>query len=174
MKRVLTLIIAALCTATVVAYAATNGHKLSKKEKAELVAQQVKRAIDERTLSIDVIRRLGSGFDSGSSARGYSLTVDGDSVWSALPHFAVSDMPQMGGIDQESLHFSSRIQIWETQPKQKDKNTILFQVANHGREYVYQLEIYDNGKTIISVYNNRSGAVGFEGELNLPPVTNWQ
>lgn len=170
MKFKITLIIALalLCSAT--GAQAGGGQKLSKQEKKALVAQQVKQAIDSRTLSIDVTRRLGGGFDSGSNAQGYSVAVRNDSVISDLPHYAVSTEPAMGGDYQESLHFSQKLDGWEIQPKKKNKNIVLFQATDHGREYIYQAEIYDNGKTVLNVFCNRASTVSFQGQLRLPKV----
>lgn len=167
-RLALILVLALLCSAG--AAQAGDGKKLSKKEKKELVARQVKQAIESHTFTIDITHRLGGGFDSGDRAQGYSLTVRNDSVISDLPHFAVSTEPTMGGEMQESLHFSTRVDAWELQPKKKDKNILLFQATDHGKEYIYQLEIYDNGKALVNVFCNRASAMSFQGQMELPKV----
>lgn len=167
MRKIICFIIAAL---VVTGYSApssaqASSKKLSKTEKREMKAAQVKKIIDSKHFTIDVKMAYPQSHKAINLTSNYSLEIKGDSVISYLPYFGRAyNVPYGGG---KGLNFSAKIDDYTVSYPKKNLTRIYFTSINDEDTYKYTIEIFDNGNSSIDVLSNQRDGISFSGDMDL-------
>lgn len=122
--------------------------------------------IEDRRFTIDVNMMFPLSGPSKHLTDPYSLTVHGDSIISYLPYFGRGyNLPYGGG---KGLNFTSTVTDFQTQRvDRKEMTRISISTRNEEDNFVFTLEVFDNGQTDISVYSRNREQISFSGKMNL-------
>jgi len=157
MKKVFA-IAAALCLLT-----ACGAFRQTPEEIAR-IETQVQERLDSRRFKVDVTHMQPNrgGFRALSSP--YSLTINGDRVFSYLPYFGVAyNVPYGGG---NGLHFDSTIDEYAEVAGETDRRTIIFSTRSEEDILLYQLVVFPNGRCTLNVRSRNREPINFQGTLD--------
>jgi len=127
------------------------------------VEKLVRQRLDARKYKVDIdfMQPLRGGSRPLTSP--YSVTVNGTHLISYLPYMGVAyDVPYGGG---KALNFESEIQEY-VEKARNGKRTIEFVTDNGEDVLVYQMVVFDNGRTDLRVQSRKREAIDFRGSLN--------
>ena len=142
--------------------ASTDPSGLSKAEKKQLQAEKVRQALLDRHYTINVTSAHPSKFAPVNLTSPYSLEVIGDSVVSYLPYFGRAySIPYGGG---KGLNFTGKVIGYETVRTKKEYN-IKMGVDNEEEQFVYYIDVFDNGRATILVTTTNRTDILFYGEM---------
>lgn len=127
---------------------------------------KVEQAIEHKEFTIQVNQAIPQRGESRMLTSEYSLTVKNDSIFSHLPYFGVSySIPYGGG---KGLIFKESLLKYEVQKKKKKGEVkVLLETRNDEDRYQYNLSIFPNGKTTISVQPTNRQGITYYGEMEL-------
>ena len=93
----------------------------------------------------------------------YSLKVNGDTVVSYLPFFGRAySVPYGGG---KGLNFTGKVISYETSRNKKEYN-IKMGVDSDEDQYIYYIDVYENGRAVILVASKNRSNITFYGEMD--------
>ena len=126
-------------------------------------AQAIKKQIEERHYTINVNRVLPMNGRSRELTASYSLTISGDTIKSHLPYFGQAySIPYGGG---QGLIFDAPITVYSENFDAKGTANISIQTRSEDDNYIYQVQIFNNGSTTIHVTPNNRQAISFHGNM---------
>lgn len=135
-----------------------------KRAEQERIAQTVQQMLDNRSYRIDVDYMLPLRGRS-QSVTSYSVTIKENTIDSHLPYFGnVRSVPYGGG---KGLVFTEDIAYYTDYGVNNDRRTIVINVKNDEDNYVYTLEIFNNGEASIYVQCRNRDNIRYRGSLNL-------
>lgn len=146
----------------IVACATSDPSGLSKAERRQQTALLVQKALLDRHYTINVQSAhpyKGAPINLTSS---YSLQVKGDTIVSYLPFFGRAySIPYGGG---KGLNFTGLINSYQTSRNKKEYN-IKMGVDNDEDQYVYYIDVYDNGRAVVLVTSKNRSNITFYGDM---------
>lgn len=96
----------------------------------------------------------------------YYLKVKGDTVTSYLPFFGRAySVPYGGG---KALNFDGRILRYAAEQVKSDRMVVRMDIVNDETEYVYTVDIFDNGSSTIDVVSHSRETIRFSGNMEMP------
>lgn len=140
-----------------------TGNGLTKAEREALVTRQVQEGLDTRhyTIAVDWMKPLG-GMPRHVSSN-YELTVNGDEVDSYLPYVGEAyRLPYGGG---KGLNFKGKIDNYTITYPTSNRSHIEFTVTNEEDSYLFRIDVFSNGKSIIDIIARDKDAISFDGEM---------
>lgn len=162
MKKILFLALAAMLAAS----CATG--KLSPEEKAAQASQKAQligAGIANRHFTVLATHMQPLGAPSRTLTYGYEVTVGGDTLKSVLPYVGRGySVPYGGG---SGLHFTTTITDYTSSHNPKGYYEVEIKARNEGQDYVYRLQIFDNGRTNITVISRERDQIHFTGDFDL-------
>ena len=127
-------------------------------------AQAVQQKLDERSYQIDVNYMMPMRGPS-QAVSVYSIKVDGSTIDSHLPYMGEArNVPYGGG---KGLTFKEEIESYTDNGWKKDCRNIVIKVKNEEDNYVFTLDIYNNGEAYIQVHSQNRDDISYRGTLNL-------
>lgn len=163
MKKLLLLAAAAMMVA-----ACSTSH-LTSEEKAMQQArttQMVGRMIADRHFTVDVNYMQPMGAPSRPLSSGYRVTISGDTLISVLPYAGRGyNVPYGGG---SGLHFTSKITAFNATHSAKGYYEVNVATQKEGDDLTYTLQIFDNGRSHISVISRQRDQITFNGDMYFP------
>lgn len=136
---------------------------LSKAERKARTAQMVANALQNRefTIEVDWMRPLGGKPTHVNS--NYGVKVKGDAVDSYLPYFGEAyNLPYGGG---KGLNFEGEITDYAVTRKDGKQYLIEMKIVNDEDNFIYYIEVFDNGKASIDVISRNRDPISFDGEM---------
>jgi hypothetical protein len=141
-------------------------NSLTKPERAAALAQQVQEALEARhyTIAVDWMKPLGGVPRQVNSD--YELKVNGEELDCYLPYIGRAyRLPYGGG---KGLNFKAPIQDYSIQQLTSNRSQIEFTVRNDEDVYLFRIDVFDNGKSIIDIMAQDRDAISFDGEMVFP------
>ena len=141
-------------------------NSLTKAERAAALAQQVQEALEARhyTIAVDWMKPLGGVPRQVNSD--YELKVNGEELDCYLPYIGRAyRLPYGGG---KGLNFKAPIQDYSIQQLTSNRSQIEFTVRNDEDVYLFRIDVFDNGKSIIDIMAQDRDAISFDGEMIFP------
>ena len=138
-------------------------NSLTKAEREAEMAQQVQDALDARhyTIAVDWMKPLGGVPRQVNSD--YELKVNGEELDCYLPYIGRAyRLPYGGG---KGLNFRAQIQNYSIQQLTSNRSQIEFTVRNDEDVYLFRIDVFDNGKSIIDIMAQDRDAISFDGEM---------
>ena len=138
-------------------------NSLTKAEREAAMAQQVQDALDARhyTIAVDWMKPLGGVPRQVNSD--YELKVNGEELDCYLPYIGRAyRLPYGGG---KGLNFKAQIQNYSIQQLTSNRSQIEFTVRNDEDVYLFRIDVFDNGKSIIDIMAQDRDAISFDGEM---------
>lgn len=151
----------ALCVGGQSLFAANNDSKKSKKEQKK---EEVKEILDSGNYTIDVNRALPMNGRSVNLTSSYSLELRSDSAISYLPYFGRAYSVPYGGGD--GLRFEKAITDYSLSYDKKGTAKIQFKARTEEDNFSFNVQVFSNGSTSISVTPVNRQAISYHGELN--------
>lgn len=140
-----------------------DGTKMTKEQIRAAKTQYVRDAIANRQFKINVDRMYPTRTPARHLSSLYSLEIKGDTIVSYLPYFGRAyNVPYGGG---KALNFTGIMSYYEPRQARNDETIIEIGVENEEDIYVYQLSIFDNGNTDISVRSRNREYISFSGAM---------
>ena len=91
------------------------------------------------------------------------MKVNGDTVVSYLPFFGRAySVPYGGG---KGLNFTGKVISYETSRNKKEYN-IKMGVDSDEDQYIYYIDVYENGRAVILVASKNRSNITFYGEMD--------
>jgi len=157
MKKWLIMIV----VATLITSCATTAEKMEREAK---VAAQVKEALDNQHYTIRVHMMYPRRGSARNVSNDFSLEVKGDTLVSYLPYFGRAyNIPYGGG---KGLNFTAPILSYERVRIKKNLTRVILMTENEEDQYLYELEIFDNGSSSIWVRSRQREDIHYSGEMN--------
>ena len=162
------LLLSALAMITLVACGTQAGvtSGMTKDERKAYVANQVVSNLDQQhyTIEVDAMKSLRGSLRMLNDR--YELTVKADTVVSYLPYFgevykAYPYMQQIG------LNFTGKIYDYVASMVKQGQFRISFKTKTEEDTYVYNIDVFDNGKSDISVYGQFRDGIFFSGQMKI-------
>jgi hypothetical protein len=139
---------------------ATSEEKAARE--AEL-AKRVYAALAEKQFKIAVNTMVPHRGISQNVSFGYSVEVRNDSLISYLPYFGeVFHVPYGGG---KGLNFSERIGSYMESQMKKGRRHIEIGVKNDEDTYLYTIDVYANGSSMIDVQARQRERISYSGQM---------
>ena len=141
-------------------------NSLTKAERAAALAQQVQEALEARhyTIAVDWMKPLGGVPRQVNSD--YELKVNGEELDCYLPYIGRAyRLPYGGG---KGLNFKAPIQDYSIHQLTSNRSQIEFTVRNDEDVYLFRIDVFDNGKSIIDIMAQDRDAISFDGEMIFP------
>ena len=134
--------------------------------KEEKVANEtaLREVIENRTFIIDVDRMTPMSGSSRSLTSNYSLQIKKDNVKSYLPYFGRAYSAPYGG--GNVLVFDSTTADYKSSYDDRGKATIEFNTRTENEQLTYNIEIFPNGSTTITVRSNNRQSISFRGKTS--------
>jgi hypothetical protein len=140
-----------------------SSSKTTQEERAQIVKQQ----IESRRYRIGVDRMSPMQGPTKQLTSRYALTVKSDTVISYLPYAGRAySLPYGGG---KGLNFESLITDYSLTFDAKGTARISFHTNSENDTFLYNAEVFPNGKSTIRVTSNNRQGVTFYGELEENP-----
>ena len=161
MKKYLVSMVLALVAVVVLSGCGTSEERAAR---AAEQATKVRNALKERhfKISVDHMYPMKGGMKSVSY--GYSVEVRNDSLISYLPYIGrAHNVPYGGG---NGLNFSERIGSYHENQVKDGKWHIDIDVTNEEDTYRYQIDVFDNGSSSISVESRQRERISYSGEMD--------
>ena len=126
-------------------------------------AVKVKAALSQRDFKISVGRMYTNRGGSKSLSYGYQVAVRNDSLFSYLPYFGRAyNIPYGGG---KGLNFSERIGGYQESVVKNGCRHIEINVKNNEDNYLYVIDVFDNGNSDIVVQAQQRERISYSGEM---------
>lgn len=126
-------------------------------------AARVKVALTERHYKIRVDHMYPTKGGSKSVSSSYSVEVKNDSLFSYLPFFGRAyQVPYGGG---KGLNFSERIGSYREALVKNGCRHIEINVKNNEDNYLYVIDVFDNGNSDIVVQAQQRERISYSGEM---------
>jgi hypothetical protein len=164
MKKFICISLVAILACSVLSIAAQGKKKPSKTEKREMLATKVKDSIDHKTFTINVNMAYPMSHAAINLTSNYSLRLAGDSLISYLPYYGRAFRVPYGG--GKALNFSAKIKDCTISYPKKNRTRIHITVSNDEDTYQYDIDVFDNASTTISVISNEREFISFSGTLD--------
>ena len=133
-------------------------------EAREAEAEQIRQRLDNRSFVIDVNYMIPLRGPGKTLTSPYSITVDGDVIYSHLPYIGVAyNVPYGGG---KVLNFKDDIDEYADSGFQNGRRTIVLSVDNDEDILVYTITLSDNGKADVHIRCRNRENISFRGELD--------
>ena len=138
---------------------------LSKQELKARKAAQVKQNLADMRFTIDVrmmypLRGVPKHLDYG-----YEVKIQGDSLYSHLPYFGRAyNIPYGGG---KGLRFQERIVEKQVSQPKNGLTALQIYVRNEEDDYLYYVEVWENGSASVEVRSRERERISFSGEMKL-------
>lgn len=133
-------------------------------QEREAEAEQIRQRLDSRAFVVDINYMIPLRGPASSLTSPYSITVDGDVIYSHLPYTGVAyKVPYGGG---KVLNFKDDIDEYADSGYQNGSRTIVLSVDNDEDILVYTITISDNGKADVHVRCRNRENISFRGELD--------
>lgn len=156
-----------LCSACLL-MAACSSQRLTPEQKLAneaRVTRQVRDAIDNRTMTIEVNNMMPIRGGMKHLNDSYNIRLSGDTLYSYLPYFGRAyTVPYGGG---RGLHFQAPLQDYVVSHPKRDLTVIQLLVTNDEDQYHYMIELYDNGRANLTVRATERDQISFSGEMKL-------
>ena len=137
---------------------------MTKAERQIYVANQVYDNLNNRrfTIEVDAMKPLRGGMRMLNDR--YELPVKADTVMSYLPYFGqvYKANPYM---QQVGLNFTGTIYDYAAAMVKQGQYRISFRTRTEEDTYVYNIDLFDNGKSDISVFGEFHDAITFTGQM---------
>ena len=133
--------------------------------KGAWVVQQVQEAIDSRKMTIEM--NYVTPFRSGLKHLdyGYDIRLSGDTLYSYLPYYGRAySVPYGGG---KGLIFNAPIRDMGVSYPKKGLTRIDILVQNEEDQYIYMIDLLDNGHADLLVRSREREQISFSGELKM-------
>lgn len=165
MKKLFVFGTAALLSLAVLSGCGTTRQTPQEKSEAQAqTARRIQQMLDERAFDIDIIYMMPLR-GSSRAVTGYSITVNGSTIDSHLPYQGQArNVPYGGG---KGLTFKEEIESYTDSGLKKDSRSIVITVKNEEDNYVYNLEIFDNGEASLHVRARNRDSISYRGRMNL-------
>ena len=154
-----------LCTA--ILFCACSTTKSTPEEKAANkyeYAQKVMKAVDTHRFKIDISYMQPARGAAKQLDYGYNIRISGDTLYSNLPYYGRAfNIPYGGG---KGLVFDAPIGKTAIAHGRKGASRMEIRVSNEEDNYVYTLDVYENGKATLNVYSRERESITFSGEMN--------
>ena len=136
---------------------------LTKAEREAAITRQVQEGLDTRhyTIAVDWMRPLGGMARHVSS--NYDLKVMGDEVDCYLPYIGEAYRVPYGG--GKGLNFTAKIENYSINYLTSNRSHIEFTVNNGEDVYLFRIDVFNNGKSIIDIIAQDHDAISFDGEM---------
>lgn len=139
--------------------------RIEKEAKRMMVAEKVERLLADRHYTIEVDMMYPQGGMAKNVTGDYSLKVKGDTLVSYLPYIGRAySVPYGGG---KGLNFSALIGRYSVKKGKKGETCVTIELTNDEDSYIYELQIFDNGRATIDVTAEQREHISFSGEMNL-------
>lgn len=126
---------------------------------------KIKAALESRDYTISANRAIPHSGRAVPLTSDYSLRIKGDSIYSYLPYFGRAySLPYGGG---EGLIFNALSTEYTLAYNKKGAAEIGFNVKTGEDNYSFNIEVFDNGSSSITVQPNNKQSISFTGELRL-------
>lgn len=135
----------------------------SKKEKREQKEMQVKEMIESGRFIIDVNRAVPMSGRAVNLTSSYSLELRGDSVLSYLPYFGRAYSAPYGG--GKGLNFTDTVSEYDLSYDKKGVARIKFRTRTDEDNYAFNVQVFPNGSSTISVTPVNKQGITFYGEV---------
>lgn len=135
----------------------------SKKEKREQKEMQVKEMIESGRFMIDVNRAVPMSGRAVNLTSPYSLELRGDSVLSYLPYFGRAYSAPYGG--GKGLNFTETVSEYDLSYDKKGVARIKFRTRTDEDNYAFNVQVFPNGSSTISVTPVNKQGIMFYGEV---------
>ena len=153
-----------LVTVLLTSCGTSNG--LIKAEREAAVTRQVQEGLDTRhyTIAVDWMKPLGGMARHVSS--NFEVKVDGENMDCYLPYAGEAYwLPYGGG---KGLNFKGKIKDYSINYLTSNRSHIEFTVKNIEDQFLFRIDVFNNGKCIIDVVPQERDAISFEGEMIFP------
>ena len=161
MKKYLVVMVLALVSIVVLSGCGTS------EERAARAAEQtakVRSALKERQFKISVDHMYPMKGGMKNVSYGYSVEVRNDSLISYLPYIGRAYNVSYGG--GKGLNFSEHIGSYHENQVKDGKWHIDIDVTNEEDTYRYQIDVFDNGSSSISVESRQRERISYSGEMD--------
>lgn len=132
-------------------------------EREAKMAQAVEKAVAERHYKVEIdmmYPRNGRAMDVSSD---FSLEVKGDTLISYLPYFGRAySVPYGGG---KGLNFMAPIREYKVEKERNGATAITIKTYNEEDDFLFRLEIFNNGKTSIDVTSREREPISYSGKM---------
>lgn len=127
----------------------------------------VKKALEDKSLTIEVNSIHPSGHATIISSDGYKLRIEDGKVNARLPYFGRSDVALISGVDETGIAFEDcAIDIKEDYSKsKKGKYSWKFSALSGSENIDVTITFWDNGGAEISCICARRSPISYSGEL---------
>ncbi|MBR4829592.1 MAG: DUF4251 domain-containing protein [Muribaculaceae bacterium] len=160
MKR---LVFLAFAVFMVVMTSCNTGSNLTKAEREALVTRQVQEGLDTRHYKIAVDWMKPRGGMARHVTSNYELKVSGDELDCYLPYAGEAFRLPMGG--GQGLNFKAPIENYTITYLTSNRSHIEFMVKNVEEVYLFRIDVFNNGKSIIDIIPQDRDAISFDGEM---------
>ena len=146
------------------ACAVSEEAKREKEISKALLAQTVRNSLQNQHFTIDV--KTCHPFRSRPIQLStlYSIVVKGDTIISYLPYFGRAySVPYGGG---KALNFEGRISGYQVGEVKKGHYVVNIAVRNEEDDYLYQINMFENGRADIEVNSRNRDRIYFTGDLD--------
>lgn len=132
-------------------------------EARKQMAQQVEQALADRHFSISVDMMYPRRGRTVNLTTDYSLEVRGDTLISYLPYFGRAyNLPYGGG---KGLNFTAPIKGYQAVKAKKDMTRVIIETQNDEDQYIYQIEVFDNGSASVYVNSRERESINYTGRM---------
>lgn len=135
----------------------------SKKEKREQKEMQVKEMLESGRFIIDINRAVPMSGRAVNLTSPYSLELRGDSVLSYLPYFGRAYSAPYGG--GKGLNFTETVSEYDLSYDKKEAVRIKFRTRTDEDNYAFNIQVFPNGSSTISVTPVNKQGITFYGEV---------
>ena len=161
MKTISLFLTGMMAIATLGFVSCSSSNVMSKSERA----QAVKKQIEDRQYTIEVNRMIPMNGRARELTPTYSLSINGDTINSHLPYFGTAySIPYGGG---QGLIFKAPITVYSENFDAKGTADISIRTRSEDDNYVYRIQVFENGSTTIHVTPNNRQAITFYGSIEL-------
>jgi len=160
MKHLLTILSIAVCC-LLVACGTSDG--LTKAERSALQAQKVLNALESGEYTIEVNWMHPLRGQPQHLTYGYRVKVKGDTIDSYLPYFGGAYYVPYGG--GKGLNFTAPISDYRIEQTANNHYIVYLQTNIVEDTYLFQIDLFTNGKASIYVIARERDNISFDGEM---------
>ena len=144
--------------------ATSQATKAEKAARQARVAQAVADSISRRSFTIEVNYINPQRLPSRQLSYGYGVTIrNGEVIESYLPFFGQVYRAEFG--EQTGLNFTEKIVQYQAGQVKKDRYAVELVVRRRLEMLVYRFDIFDNGRTTLTVSSDNRDTMHFTGEM---------
>ena len=143
---------------------ATDG--MTRAERKAWTAQQVRDKLAKRHYRIIVTMMQPQGFPARTLTTPHFVEIVGDSINSYLPYYGRAYAVPYGG--GKGLNFEAHIKAYEEQRNNRKKLTrCRMLIKTEEDNYLYTIEVFDNGASTVDVHSQNRDFILFGGEMEI-------